>query len=138
MLSQLAVPLRRKGKVIGALNLLNEAEGAFTPQHEALLRQFAAHVAVAIENARLFKSERHYVDTLETLAEIGREMSSILDLDALYAEHEDVLIPDSLVSSSRLTERATPYWFTAARKKLSLTAGQTVDIGFVNVVLKGD
>jgi sigma-B regulation protein RsbU (phosphoserine phosphatase) len=83
MLSQLAVPVRRKGKVIGALNLLNEVEGAFTPQDEALLRQFAAHVAVAIENARLFESERHYVDTLETLAEIGREMSSILDLDAL-------------------------------------------------------
>ena len=38
---------------------------------------------MALENARLFKSERHYVDTLETLAEIGREMSSILDLDAL-------------------------------------------------------
>jgi len=83
MLSQLAVPLRRKGKVIGALNLLNEAEGAFTAKDEALLRQFGAHVAVAIENARLFKSERHYVDTLETLAEIGREMSSILDLEAL-------------------------------------------------------
>ena len=30
MLSQLAVPMRRKGKVIGALNLLSEAEGAFT------------------------------------------------------------------------------------------------------------
>jgi len=83
MLSQLAVPMRRKGKVIGALNLLNEAEGAFTSQDEALLRQFAAHVAVALENARLFESERHYVETLETLAEIGREMSSILDLDAL-------------------------------------------------------
>jgi sigma-B regulation protein RsbU (phosphoserine phosphatase) len=83
MLSQLAVPMRRKGKVIGALNLLDEAEGAFTPQDEKLLRQFAAHVAVAIENARLFESERHYVDTLETLAEIGREMSSILDLDEL-------------------------------------------------------
>jgi sigma-B regulation protein RsbU (phosphoserine phosphatase) len=83
MLSQLAVPMRRKGKVIGALNLLNETEGAFTYQDEALLRQFAAHVAVAIENARLFRAERQYVDTLETLAEIGREMSSILDLDAL-------------------------------------------------------
>ena len=47
------------------------------------MRQFAAHVAVAIENARLFRSERQYVDTLETLAEIGREMSSILDLDVL-------------------------------------------------------
>jgi phosphoserine phosphatase RsbU/P len=83
MLSQLAVPLRRKGKVIGALNLLNEVEGAFTSQDEALLRQFAAHVAVAIENARLFESERRHNDTLEALAEIGREMSSILDLDAL-------------------------------------------------------
>jgi phosphoserine phosphatase RsbU/P len=83
MLSQLAVPLRRKGKVIGALNLLNEVEGAFTTQDEVLLRQFAAHVAVAIENARLFESERLHIDTLEALAEIGREMSSILDLDAL-------------------------------------------------------
>jgi sigma-B regulation protein RsbU (phosphoserine phosphatase) len=83
MLSQLAVPMRRKGRVIGALNLLNEKAGAFTSQDEAMLRQFAAHVAVAIENARLFRSERHYIDTLETLAEIGREMSSILDLDVL-------------------------------------------------------
>ena len=83
MLSQLAVPMRRKGKVIGALNLLSETPGSFTSQDEALLRQFGAHVAVAIENARLFKSERQYVDTLETLAEIGREMSSILDLDVL-------------------------------------------------------
>ena len=83
MLSQLAVPMRRKGEVIGALNLLSETTGAFTTQDEALLRQFAAHVAVAIENARLFKSERQYVDTLETLAEIGREMSSILDLEML-------------------------------------------------------
>jgi sigma-B regulation protein RsbU (phosphoserine phosphatase) len=83
MLSQLAVPMRRKGKVIGALNLLHEQTGAFTAQDEALLRQFAAAVAVAIENARLFESERQYVETLETLAEIGREMSSILDLDVL-------------------------------------------------------
>src|SRR5258705_6871495 len=83
MVSQLAVPMRRKGRVIGALNLLSEHAGAFTDQDEALLRQFAAHVAVAIENARLFRSERHYTETLETLAEIGREMSSILDLEVL-------------------------------------------------------
>jgi sigma-B regulation protein RsbU (phosphoserine phosphatase) len=83
MLSQLAVPMRRKGRIIGALNLLAETTDAFTSQDEALLRQFAAHVAVAIENARLFRAERQYVETLETLAEIGREMSSILDLDGL-------------------------------------------------------
>ena len=81
--SQLAVPLRRKGRVIGAVNLLSDRKGAFTLRDEALLRQFGAHVAVAIENARLFESERHHTEMMETLAEVGREMSSILDLDAL-------------------------------------------------------
>ncbi len=83
--SQLAVPLRRKGRVIGALNLLSDRRAAFTARDEAVLRQFGAHVAVAIENARLFESERHYVTMMETLAEIAREMTSILDLDALLA-----------------------------------------------------
>ena len=81
--SQLAVPLRHKSKVIGALNLLSDKPAAFTERDEAILRQFAAHVAQAIVNARLFESEREYAETLETLAEIGREMSAILDLDEL-------------------------------------------------------
>jgi len=83
MLSQLAVPMRRKGRVIGALNLLEESENAFTDQDDALLRQFGAHVAAAIENARLFEFERRHTETLETLAEIGHEMSAILELDVL-------------------------------------------------------
>src|SRR6187431_1273473 len=49
--------MRRKGRVIGALNLLNEVAHAFTERDEALLRQFGAHVAVALENARLFRSD---------------------------------------------------------------------------------
>ncbi len=81
--SQLAVPLRHQGRVIGALNLLSDQPAGFTERDEAILRQFGAHVAQAIVNARLFESEREYAHTLETLAEIGREMSAILDLDAL-------------------------------------------------------
>lgn len=81
--SELVVPLRRKGKVIGALNLLSPSVGQFTELDETILRQFAAAVAVAIENARLFEKERQYTEMLETLAEIGREVSSILDLDEL-------------------------------------------------------
>jgi sigma-B regulation protein RsbU (phosphoserine phosphatase) len=38
---------------------------------------------VALENARLFDRERQYSATLETLAEIGQEVASILDLDEL-------------------------------------------------------
>ena len=81
--SQIAVPLRRKKRVIGALNLYGEQVGQFTPRDEAMLRQFGAHVAVAIENARLFEREKAYIVTLETLAEIGREVAAILDLEQL-------------------------------------------------------
>ena len=81
--SQLAVPLRHKGKVIGALNLLSDRLGAFTERDEWILRQFGAHVAQAIVTARLFESKREYAATLETMADVGREMSAILDLDEL-------------------------------------------------------
>ena len=77
------VPLRRKGRVIGALNLLSENVGQFTLVDEAVLRQFGANVAVAIENARLLEHEREYTSTLETLAEVAREFGSILNLDEL-------------------------------------------------------
>jgi phosphoserine phosphatase RsbU/P len=81
--SELVVPLRRKKRTIGALNLLSDKRDCFTATDMAMLRQFGAHVAVAIENARLFEREREYAETLETLAEIGREVASILDLDQL-------------------------------------------------------
>ncbi|HTK28202.1 MAG TPA: GAF domain-containing SpoIIE family protein phosphatase [Vicinamibacterales bacterium] len=81
--AELVVPLRRAGRVIGALNLLSRHANQFTPVDEAMLRQFGAHVAVAIENARLFEHEREYTSTLETLAEIGREFGAILNLDEL-------------------------------------------------------
>jgi sigma-B regulation protein RsbU (phosphoserine phosphatase) len=81
--SALAVPLQHMGKIIGALNLLSDKRDAFTERDEVMLRLFAAHIAQAIVNARLFESELEYAATLETLAEIGREMSAILDLNEL-------------------------------------------------------
>ena len=81
--AELVVPLRRKGRIIGALNLLSNTAGQFTETDEAVLRQFGAHVAVAIENARLFEHEREYTSTLETLSDIAREFGAILNLDEL-------------------------------------------------------
>jgi sigma-B regulation protein RsbU (phosphoserine phosphatase) len=81
--SELVVPLRRKGRTVGALNLLSQNLGEFTSVEMETLRIFAAAVASAIENARLFESERRYSETIEALAEIGREFAGILDLDEL-------------------------------------------------------
>jgi sigma-B regulation protein RsbU (phosphoserine phosphatase) len=81
--AELVVPLRRKGRVIGALSLLGDTRGQFTENDALIVRQFGAHVAVAIENARLFEHERQYTSTLETLSDIAREFGSILNLEEL-------------------------------------------------------
>ena len=81
--AEMVVPLRRQGRVIGALNLLSDNRNQFTLVDEAVLRQFGANVAVAIENARLLEHEREYTSTLETLADVSREFGSILNLDEL-------------------------------------------------------
>jgi phosphoserine phosphatase RsbU/P len=83
MRTALVMPLVYKTRVIGALNILSRHANAFDETDLPLLGQFAAAVGVALEHARLFEAERRTSDTFETLAEIGRELASILDLDEL-------------------------------------------------------
>lgn len=81
--AELVVPLVYQQRVIGTLNLLSDERGAFSPSDADVVTQFASHVAVALVNARLFERERRDAELFELLAEIGREVSSILDLDEL-------------------------------------------------------
>jgi sigma-B regulation protein RsbU (phosphoserine phosphatase) len=85
MCSELVVPLLHKKRSIGALNILSHRKDQFTAADVELLRQFAAHVAVGIVNARLFERSRSDADAFETLAEIGRDVASVLDIDELFA-----------------------------------------------------
>jgi phosphoserine phosphatase RsbU/P len=83
MRTALVMPLVYKTRVIGALNILSRQSNAFDETDQPLLGQFAAAVGVALEHARLFEHERRTSDRFETLAEIGREIASILDLEEL-------------------------------------------------------
>ena len=67
----------------------------------------------------------------------GDAVGRLLDLDELYEEHPDVLIPDTLVSSARLVEPGTPYWFVAKPEKFKLKKGAVVDLGVIKVLLRG-
>ena len=86
MASEIVVPLVHKKKPIGALNILSSHRHQFGARDVAILRQFAAHVAIALVNARLFEQSRHDADALETLAEVSREVAAVLDLDQLFAK----------------------------------------------------
>jgi phosphoserine phosphatase RsbU/P len=85
MNSEIVVPLMHKSKPIGALNILSHRTNAFTGRDVAIVRQFGAHVAVALVNARLYERSRLDAEAFETLADIGREVASVLDLDELFS-----------------------------------------------------
>ena len=81
--SNLAVPLIHKDRVIGVLNMESRRPYSFTAEHLTIITTLAAPIAVAMENARLFEMRRRHGLAMKVLHEIGREVSSILDLDFL-------------------------------------------------------
>ena len=85
MASELVVPLRHQARPIGALNVLSHRKDQFSSADAAVLRQFGAQIAVALVNARLFEQSRTDAAAFETLAEIGRDVAAVLDLDQLFA-----------------------------------------------------
>ncbi|HLJ76066.1 MAG TPA: SpoIIE family protein phosphatase [Acidobacteriaceae bacterium] len=81
--SELAVPLIRKNRVIGVIDIQSEQPNYFTEEHERLLALTASRIAGAIENARLYTRVARQAQTLQVLNEISREITSILDPDEL-------------------------------------------------------
>ncbi|MBN1873933.1 MAG: GAF domain-containing protein [Anaerolineae bacterium] len=56
--SELTVPLRYRGEIIGTLNLESTELAAFTEDHERLLVALAGSAAIAIGNAQMYESQR--------------------------------------------------------------------------------
>ncbi|HWG59037.1 MAG TPA: SpoIIE family protein phosphatase [Candidatus Acidoferrales bacterium] len=53
--SELVVPMISKGNVVGVMDLESPQVNYFTPEHVQVLSILAAHLAVSIENARLYE-----------------------------------------------------------------------------------
>lgn len=85
MVASLVVPLIYRRQVIGALNILSGHKHAFSERDLAIVRQFGVHAATALENARLYTEAQANAQVFETLSEIAREVSSILDVDTLFS-----------------------------------------------------
>lgn len=62
----LGVPLKVGEEVIGMIGVANKAAG-YTTVDELLLSTFASHAAAAIENARLYETQREMITRLEQL-----------------------------------------------------------------------
>ena len=65
--SEMTLPLRVRGEVIGALDVQSTKEAAFSDEDIAVLQTMADQLAVAIENARLFEQTQASLRELDTL-----------------------------------------------------------------------
>ncbi len=81
--SELAVPLIAKNRVVGVIDLETPWADFFNEQHQNLLELLAGRMAMAIENARLYRRSVRQSRTLQLLNEISRELSSVLVLKDL-------------------------------------------------------
>jgi signal transduction histidine kinase/HAMP domain-containing protein len=88
--SILAVPMLREGAPIGAIVIQRTEAGPFPEAQVALLETFADEAAIAMENVRLFKELEtrtsallRSVDELTALGDVGRALSSTLDLETV-------------------------------------------------------
>jgi sigma-B regulation protein RsbU (phosphoserine phosphatase) len=91
VVSELAIPLVHRDRLVGVLNVEGPDQESFTPEARTALQVLASHLAVAIENATLYRETRWYAGLLATLYEIGKETASILDLDLLLSRVAEIV-----------------------------------------------
>ncbi len=72
----MAFPLSVGGQVIGALTVFGNEVRNFTQRDETLLQGLADHAAIAIENARLYRSAAHTARHASALAAAARALAS--------------------------------------------------------------
>ena len=132
----LVVPLVREDEAIGAIVIRRPTVQPFTAKQIELVKTFADQAVIAIENVRLFQELQartseltRSVDELQALAEVGRALSSTLDLPTVL---------DTILSRANVLAGADGgaiYEFASEAGRFDLLrASDTFDAAFVAVL----
>ncbi|MBI5958745.1 MAG: GAF domain-containing protein, partial [Chloroflexi bacterium] len=81
--AEMAMPLIAGDEVVGVLDVQSEKPGRFTEADANVQMTLAAQVASAVQNARLYETIQRRAAEMQTVAELGSEATSALDLDTL-------------------------------------------------------
>ena len=97
--SLLCVPMEIGDHILGALSVQSYRTGAYDLADLYIFSAFAGQAAVAINNARLFTSSQRRMRQLSVLNEVGRIVSSTIEIDRLleliYDQVRRILRADS-------------------------------------------
>ncbi len=96
--SEMALPLVAGNEVIGALTVQSIEEAAFTDEDVNALQAMADQLAIAIHNARLHLQNQRLLAQAErnarllaAAAQVGQDVTSILDMDDLLNKTVDII-----------------------------------------------
>ena len=97
IVSNMAVPILRKGETIGVFWVASRTARRFTPNEVRLLERLAAPASIAIENARMLSELRRSEERYQDLFDNANDLVYTVDLDGRY------------VSVNRAMERVSGY-----------------------------
>ncbi len=78
--SELSVPIRVSGEVIGVLDVQSRRLNAFNEEDLAFFSAIAGQLGIALENARLYREEQNRRREAESLYRAARAITTVLDL----------------------------------------------------------
>lgn len=89
--SLISVPLIGKGHMIGVIEAINKENGGFTDQDLDILTGLSHQIAVAIDNANLYRQTKKEALEKCLLYEIGKKLSGTLSLSEVLQEIVEAL-----------------------------------------------
>jgi len=126
--SLVCVPMFRHDEAVGTITVSRRPPGGFTDDEIAILKTFADQAVIAIENARLLSELQartaeltRSVDELTALSDVGRVLSSTLDLETV--------LQTIVIRANQLTGTAgcTIWEYDEAREEFQLRVSHYAD-----------
>ncbi|MGH7304091.1 MAG: GAF domain-containing protein, partial [Candidatus Rokuibacteriota bacterium] len=129
------VPLLREGVALGVIQVLRAEVRPLSQKQMDLLKTFADQAVIAIENVRLFQELQtrtrelaRSVDELKALGEVGRAVSSTLDLETVLST---IVSQASQLSG---TDGGAIYEYDEESEEFHLRATQNLAMEFVELL----
>jgi signal transduction histidine kinase/putative methionine-R-sulfoxide reductase with GAF domain len=99
--SELAVPIRARGRTIGVFNLESSVPNAFTAYDEQIFSILAAQIGASMERVDLYREAVERARRLAALNQIARAIAAPLKLDRIFEVVADELA--RLIPNDRIT-----------------------------------
>jgi signal transduction histidine kinase len=136
VVSELAVPLKYRERIIGVMNLESTLPGAFSEQDEQLLVVIASHLAGFIENVRLHEETRRRAEKLALLHQISEKIVGLVDISEI-AQTVAKTIADRLEPATVVVILADSALQTLRVAGVGGRGAKKIRIGFSNPANRG-